>query len=106
MDHNGFKKLISKIIIFQATLTINSDLQLLAPYPIDVALLVATHALQDSAIQAQLQTGFVQHLPLIGVPGDQAVDLHSFRLANTMTTCLGLIGGQQSRHETQVFLAL
>lgn len=65
-------------------------------YPINVALFVATHALQHSTIQAKFETGFVQHFPLIGVPGDQTVDLDGLRLADTMAPCLGL-GGRKNR---------
>lgn len=60
-------------------------------HPVDIAVFVATHALQNSAVQAQFQTGFIQHFPLIRVPRDQAVDLDCLRLADTMTTCLGLM---------------
>lgn len=60
-------------------------------YPVDIAVFVATHALQDGTIQAKLQTCFIQHLPFVGVPSDQTVDLDSLRLANTMTPCLSLI---------------
>ena len=59
-------------------------------HPVDVALLVAAHALQDSPVQPQLQAGLVQHLPLVGVPGDQAVHLDGFGLADAVTPGLGL----------------
>lgn len=60
-------------------------------YPVDAAVFIATHALQNGTVQAEFQTGFIQHLPLIGVPSDQTVDLDSLRLTNTMTPCLGLM---------------
>lgn len=59
-------------------------------YPVDIAVFVATHTLQDGPVQAKLQTGFIQHLPLVRIPSDQTVDLDSLRLANTMTPCLSL----------------
>ena len=48
------------------------------------------HALQHSLVQAQLQAGLVKHLPLVGVPGDQPVDLDRLRLANPVAAGLGL----------------
>lgn len=65
--------------------------ELVGSYPIHIAVFVATHALQDSTVQAKFQTGFIQHLPLIRVPSNQSVHFHSLRLANTMTPCLSLV---------------
>lgn len=55
-----------------------------------VGILSPTHALEDSLVEPQLQTGLVKHLPLVAVPGDQTVDLDSLGLADTMTPSLGL----------------
>ena len=55
-----------------------------------VAVLSPAHALQNGLIEPQFQTGLVEHLPLVAVPGDQPVDLHRLGLANTMTPGLGL----------------
>lgn len=60
-----------------------------AAYPA-VGVLPAAHALQDGLVQAQLQTGLVEHFPLVAVPGDEAVDLDGLGLANPMAASLGL----------------
>lgn len=60
-----------------------------ASYPIS-SILSSTHGLQHSFIQTQLQTGLVKHLPFIRVPGDQAVNLHSFTLTDPVASSLGL----------------
>lgn len=62
----------------------------ISPHPIDVSVLVAAHALQDGTVQTEFEARFVQHLPLIRIPGDETVDLDRFRLADTMTPRLGL----------------
>lgn len=56
-----------------------------------VGVLSATHALEDGLVEPELQTGLVKHLPLVAVPGDQAVDLHRLGLADTMTSRLSLV---------------
>lgn len=61
----------------------------MASYPA-VGILPPAHALEDGLVQAQLQTGLVEHLPLVAVPGNQPVDLDRLGLANTMTASLGL----------------
>ena len=58
-------------------------------YP-TVGVLSAAHALEDGLVEPQLQTGLVEHLPLVAVPGDQAVDLDRLGLADTVTPGLGL----------------
>lgn len=68
-------------------------------YP-TVGILSATHALQHSLVEPQLQTGLVKHLPLVAVPGDQAVDLDRLGLADTVTPCLGLVEEGHTRSET------
>lgn len=55
-----------------------------------VGVLSSTHALEDGLVEPQLQAGLVKHLPLVAVPGDQAVYLDRLRLADTMTPSLGL----------------
>lgn len=59
------------------------------PHP-TVGILSPTHALEHSLVEPELQTGLVEHLPLVAVPGDQAVDLDGLGLADTMTPSLGL----------------
>lgn len=61
----------------------------MASYPA-VGILSPAHALEDGLVQAQLQTGLVEHFPLIAVPGNQPVDLDRLGLANAMTASLGL----------------
>lgn len=61
----------------------------MASYPA-VGILPPAHALEDGLVQAQLQTGLVEHLPLVAVPGNQPVDLDRLGLANTVTASLGL----------------
>ena len=58
-------------------------------YPVG-CVLSATHGLQHSLVKAQLEAGLVKHLPLIGVPSDQSVDLHCLALANPVASGLGL----------------
>ena len=60
------------------------------PYPVGAGLLAAAHALQHGAVQTQLQAGLVQHLPLVRVPGDQAVHLHSLVLPDAVAASLSL----------------
>lgn len=55
-----------------------------------VGVLSSAHTLQHGLVEPQLQTGLVEHLPLVAVPGDQTVDLDRLRLADTMTSGLGL----------------
>lgn len=55
-----------------------------------VGVLSSTHALEDGLVEPQLQTGLVEHFPLVAVPGDQTVDLDRLGLADTMTPGLGL----------------
>lgn len=55
-----------------------------------IGVLSSTHALEDGLVEPQLETGLVEHLPLIAVPGDQTVDLDCLGLADTMTPGLGL----------------
>lgn len=62
-------------------------------YPVETSF--AVDVLEDGFIQAQLQTGLVKHLPLVGVAGDESVDLHSLPLANPMTASLGLQGNTE-----------
>lgn len=57
-------------------------------YPIGAAL--AVNVLQHGFIQAQLQAGLVEHLPLVGVPGDEAIDLHCLALPDPVATSLSL----------------
>lgn len=65
-------------------------------YPIG-CVLSATHGLQHSFVKAQLEAGLVKHLPLIGVPGDQSVDLHCLALANPVASGLCLREGEEKR---------
>lgn len=60
-------------------------------HPVEASL--AVYVLEDGLVQAQLQAGLVKHLPLVGVPGDQSVDLHGFALTNPVTPRLSLKGG-------------
>lgn len=55
-----------------------------------VGILSPTHALEDSLVKPQFQTGLVEHLPLVAVSGDQTVDLDRLGLADTMTASLSL----------------
>lgn len=63
--------------------------QCVVSYPA-VGVLSAAHALQNGLVKAQLQTGLIEHFPLVAVPGDEAVDLDSLGLANPMAASLGL----------------
>ena len=67
------------------------------PYPVGAGLLAAAHALQHGAVQTQLQAGLVQHLPLVRVPGDQAVHLDRLGLPDTVASRLGLEEGDRWR---------
>lgn len=60
-------------------------------YPVGAAL--AVDVLQHSLIQAQFQAGLVKHLPLVGVPGDEAIDLHRLALPDPVAASLSLGGG-------------
>lgn len=61
--------------------------------PVDASF--AVDVLEDGFIQAQLQAGLVKHLPLVGVAGDESVDLHRLPLANPMAAGLGLQGSTE-----------
>lgn len=50
--------------------------------------------LENSFVQAQLQTGLVEHFPLVRIPGDQSVDFHRFALTYPVAACLGLTGSR------------
>lgn len=69
-----------------------------------VGVLSSTHALEDGLVEPQLQTGLVEHLPLIAVPGDQTVDLDGLGLADTMTPGLGLQEDAFIESETLFYL--
>ena len=66
------------------------------PYPAAQAVVPSTHALQHGFVQAQLETGPVEHLPLVRVARDQPVHLHRLVLTNPMAASLGL---DTSTHE-------
>lgn len=76
-DHHTYKGIVSAVE------------QCAVSYPA-VGVLSAAHALQDGLVQAQLQTGLVEHFPLVAVPGDEAVYLDGLGLANPMAASLGL----------------
>lgn len=61
----------------------------MASYPA-VGVLSPAHALEDGLVQAQLQTGLVEHFPLVAIPGNEPVDLDGLGLADTMAPGLGL----------------
>ncbi len=65
-----------------------------------VGVLSSTHALEDGLVEPQLQTGLVEHFPLVAVSCDQTVDLDCFGLADTMTSGLGLEEGTSRGSET------
>lgn len=67
-----------------------------------VGVLSPTHALEDSLVEPQFQTGLVEHLPLVAVSGDQTVDLDCLGLTDTMTPSLGL-EDNTNRHSTLVY---
>lgn len=69
------------------------------------AVISATHALQHSFVQAQLEAGTIKHFPLIRVPGDQTVYFHCLILTNPMAASLGLWRveeNKQSAFHTQI----
>lgn len=57
---------------------------------------LAVDVLENSLVQTQLQAGLVKHLPLIGVPSDEAIHLHCFTLAYPVTSGLSL--GRKEGH--------
>lgn len=60
-----------------------------APFAVDV--------LKDGFVQPQFQTGLVEHLPLVRVPGDQPVDFHRLALTDPVAASLRL---RQETHKT------
>lgn len=62
---------------------------IISSHPVEASF--AVDVLEDGFVQSQLQTGLVEHFPLVRVPGDQPVDFHRFALANPVAACLGLI---------------
>lgn len=83
-------------------------------------LYLGVHGLQHSLVQAELQRRLVEHLPLVSVPTQQAIDLDAFLLADPVATRLRLevvlgvpvavvnddgVGGRQVDPETAGFRA-
>lgn len=66
------------------------------PHPRDVAL-ASAHGLQHGLVQPQFEAGFIEHLPLVGIPRDEAVDLHRLALPDPVTPRLSLEEGRRGR---------